>query len=170
MLYEVITQVCAILFHYNTRKSVTLEVTVITSYSIHYTKLYEVFATTNNAALNQQIATDCKQSGILCNVADDNEAGDFVMQSSASSGGLEISVGTGGQLPWLARHLREAIERRLKTPEIGKLMHEMIEIRREVVAKPLTVAEKRSELQLRLLPLAKATESLLLSAEIEIKQ
>lgn len=81
-----------------------------------------VFAATDVRAVNQAVAAEARQSGILCNVADMPAEGTFhvpaVYRGSCPSeqevqaddaAQVVIAVGTGGQSPGLARRLRDAL-------------------------------------------------------------
>ena len=69
-----------------------------------------VFAATNDAALNGQIAVDARACGALVNVADPPEAGDFQVPATIKRGDICVAVSTGGASPALARKLREQFE------------------------------------------------------------
>ncbi len=68
-----------------------------------------VFAATNDAAVNQQIATDARATGALVNVADAPENSDFDNPAIVQRGPLTITISTGGASPALAAHLRDRI-------------------------------------------------------------
>ena len=69
-----------------------------------------VFVATDNPALNSQIATLCKERGILCNLADSEEQSDFIVPASIMHGPLAVALSTGGLSPALAKKLRQEIE------------------------------------------------------------
>lgn len=66
-----------------------------------------VFCATSDRRLNQRIADDSKQRGILCNVADIPEASDFIVPSVVRRGDLTIAVSTAGSSPAFAKKLRK---------------------------------------------------------------
>lgn len=75
------------------------------------------FAATDQRAVNAQIARDAAVMGILCNVADMPQEGDFHVPATHRSGGVTIAVSSGGVAPARAVHLRNAIARWLDEGE-----------------------------------------------------
>jgi precorrin-2 dehydrogenase/sirohydrochlorin ferrochelatase len=69
-----------------------------------------VIASTSAAAVNAQIAADCRERNVLVNVVDDPTLGDFIVPAVVESGSIQIAVSTGGRSPALARVVRRAIE------------------------------------------------------------
>jgi siroheme synthase-like protein len=69
-----------------------------------------VFAATDVSEVNQQVAAEARDLGILVNVTDDREAGNFMSMAAIHRGEITIGVATGGASPALAVHLREQIE------------------------------------------------------------
>lgn len=69
-----------------------------------------VFAATARREVNSLIATLCRDRGILCNVADAPDEGNFIVPALVESGSLCITVSTQGQSPALARKLRLELE------------------------------------------------------------
>jgi len=69
-----------------------------------------VFAATDDAGLNKQIAADAHSRGALVNVAEPPEAGDFQVPASIKRGDICVAISTGGASPALARKLRETLE------------------------------------------------------------
>lgn len=65
-----------------------------------------IFAATDNAAVNADIAAYAKQRGILCNVATSREKSNFLVPSRIEVGGLHAAVMTNGDSPALSRRLR----------------------------------------------------------------
>ncbi len=74
-----------------------------------------VIAATDDAEVNQQIAADAKQRGILCNVADDPDAGNFTLPSIVNRDPVCIAISSGGTSPVLSRLLKTRIEAFLPT-------------------------------------------------------
>lgn len=68
-------------------------------------------AATDRPAVNSQVAADCRQRGILCNVVDVPEECDFIVPSVLRQGPLVIAVSTGGAAPSAAGRIRRRIER-----------------------------------------------------------
>ena len=69
-----------------------------------------VIACTDNPELNEQIQKDCRQKGILVNVADCPEWCDFYMGGIVTKGNLKIAISTNGQCPTLAKRIRQLLE------------------------------------------------------------
>jgi precorrin-2 dehydrogenase/sirohydrochlorin ferrochelatase len=70
----------------------------------------QVWATTDDSALNHQIYHDAKQHRILVNVVDDQPYCDFITPAIIVRGGIQIAISSGGASPVLIRNLRESIE------------------------------------------------------------
>ncbi|MBU1168562.1 MAG: bifunctional precorrin-2 dehydrogenase/sirohydrochlorin ferrochelatase [Proteobacteria bacterium] len=69
--------------------------------------MFLVFCATNNMSLNQRIAGDAEQRGILCNSADLPEESDFILPSLVERGDLTIAISTAGTSPAFAKKLRK---------------------------------------------------------------
>lgn len=69
-----------------------------------------VFAATDNASVNEQIADDCRARRILVNVADAPLLGDFIVPAVVESGPIKIAISTGGTSPALARQLKADLQ------------------------------------------------------------
>jgi precorrin-2 dehydrogenase/sirohydrochlorin ferrochelatase len=65
-----------------------------------------VIASTNDAAVNEQIARDCRARRILVNVADAPQLSDFIVPAVIERGSIRIAISTGGNSPALARRLK----------------------------------------------------------------
>ncbi len=74
------------------------------------TDVFLAFGTTDDRALNRQISEDAGRRGILCNIADQPDRGQFVLPSVVARGDLLISVSTSGKSPALARRIRRRLE------------------------------------------------------------
>lgn len=72
-----------------------------------------VLAATDDPALNQQIAVQCKQRNIPVNVADPGHESTFLFPALVRRGPLTIGISTGGASPSAAQYLREEIDRSL---------------------------------------------------------
>jgi uroporphyrin-III C-methyltransferase/precorrin-2 dehydrogenase/sirohydrochlorin ferrochelatase len=85
---------------------------------------YLVFACTNNAAANREIASLCRRANILCNVADDSEAGTFHVPGVIRRGDVTVTVSTGGAAPGLTRHLKRSLSASLgeETAQLAGLL------------------------------------------------
>ncbi len=60
--------------------------------------------------LNARITELCKVRGILCNVVDAPDHGDFIVPAHVSLGDLVVTVSTSGQSPALARAIRQDLQ------------------------------------------------------------
>lgn len=80
-----------------------------------------VFAATNNAAVNRQVALDAHAAGALVNVADAPQRGDFSVPATLRRGDLGIAVTTSGTVPGYARRLRDLLAATLG-PEFGEAL------------------------------------------------
>jgi precorrin-2 dehydrogenase/sirohydrochlorin ferrochelatase len=69
-----------------------------------------VFAATDQKELNRQIARDARDKGVLCNIADDPQASDFILPAIVHRGDLIITVSTSGTSPAFAKKLRQDLE------------------------------------------------------------
>ena len=92
-----------------------------------------VFACTSNRAVNASVGQACLKRGILCNMTDAPETGDFVLPASIARGDLTISVSTSGASPALARVIRQDLERRYG-PEYEIMTRLLAEIRADLLA------------------------------------
>ena len=70
-----------------------------------------VIAATDDAAVNQRVATDARAKGRLVNVVDDPDAGNFITPAVHRSGDLTIAIST-GRTPAAAVAIRAAVARR----------------------------------------------------------
>lgn len=69
-----------------------------------------VIAATDDDALNEQIATDCRRRGILVNVVDNPPLCDFIFPALVRRGPLQVAVSTSGIAPTLARMIKQTLE------------------------------------------------------------
>jgi siroheme synthase-like protein len=70
-----------------------------------------VIAATNSREVNAQIAIDAHERGLLVNIADDPEEGNFHTMALHRSGDVTIAVSAGG-VPGAAARIRDAIAER----------------------------------------------------------
>lgn len=70
-----------------------------------------VFACTNNAQINAQIAQEARALGIRCNIADDPRNSDLHTVATVRRGDITIGISSGSVSPLLSRHIKERIER-----------------------------------------------------------
>jgi len=91
-----------------------------------------VIAATGDRRVNKRIYQDCQELEILCNVVDDPELCDFYMPAIVKRQDLQIAIGTEGDCPAYAGHLRKKIEQ-IITAQHGAFLKELEEIRKEVL-------------------------------------
>jgi len=90
-------------------------------------------AATNDLKLNRQIYEDCQQLEVLCNVVDNPELCDFYVPAVVKRGDLQIAVGTDGNCPAYAGHIRQKLEE-IFTDAHGRFLGELEIIRKQIIA------------------------------------
>lgn len=80
-----------------------------------------VFAATGDREVNAAVALEARRRGILFNVADAPDEGDFTLPALLRRGGLTVAVSTGGQSPALAALARDHLSGTLG-PEWGTVL------------------------------------------------
>ena len=107
---------------------------VISSYSKDYlAEAVLAIAATNDLNLNRRIYKDCQELEVLCNVVDQPELCDFFVPAVVKRGPLQIAVGTDGNCPAYAGHLRKKLEDQF-TEDHGRFVTELESIRKKVIA------------------------------------
>ncbi len=71
-----------------------------------------VIAATDDMELNSRIARDAEKQGLLCNVVDYPQEGNFILPALVQRGALTVAISTSGKSPALARQLRQDLEQR----------------------------------------------------------
>jgi len=89
-------------------------------------------AATNNARLNKQIYKDCQELEVLCNVVDVPELCDFFVPAVVKRGNLQIAIGTEGQCPAYAGHIRKKLEK-IFTEKHGQFLAELETLRKDII-------------------------------------
>jgi siroheme synthase-like protein len=79
-----------------------------------------VIASTDDTAVNEQIAADCRARRIPVNVVDVTPLCEFIIPAIVESGSIQIAVSTGGKSPAIARTLKEDLQR-LIGPEYAEV-------------------------------------------------
>ncbi|WDP87323.1 MAG: bifunctional precorrin-2 dehydrogenase/sirohydrochlorin ferrochelatase [Desulfobacter sp.] len=92
-----------------------------------------VFAATDSKTLNSKIRKAAQTAGILCNVVDGKDKGDFILPSVVEQGDLLVAVSTCGASPAMARKLRKELEEMLG-PEYGEALILLANIRKKMLA------------------------------------
>ena len=70
-----------------------------------------VIASTDDEAVNTQIATDCRKRRIPVNVVDVTHLCEFIVPAIVEQGSIQLAVSTGGKSPALARTLKEDLQK-----------------------------------------------------------
>jgi precorrin-2 dehydrogenase/sirohydrochlorin ferrochelatase len=91
-----------------------------------------VIAATNDPAVNEKVYRDCQELEILCNVVDEPRLCDFFVPAVVKRGDLQIAIGTEGNCPAYAGHLRKKLEA-MFTEEHGRFLAELERVRREII-------------------------------------
>ena len=102
-----------------------------------------VIAATNNQQLNRQIYKDCQELEILCNVVDEPQLCDFFVPAVVKRGDLQIAIGTEGQCPAYAGHIRKKLEK-LFTDKHGEFLAELERLREQIIAYVPDATDRKS--------------------------
>ena len=81
----------------------------------HLEGCFLVIAATDDVELNSRIAEDAERRGLLCNVVDYPQEGNFILPALIQRGALTLAISTSGKSPALARQIREDLELRFGT-------------------------------------------------------
>lgn len=105
-----------------------------------------VVAATDDPVLNTQIGLLCKKKGKLCNIVSNEPLSSLIVPAFLKRGELIISVSTGGNSPYLARKIREKLEKDYP-PDYGVYVTLLGEIRKEILKQDLKEEEKSQLLE-----------------------
>jgi len=106
---------------------------ILSSYSKDYlVGATLVIAATNNMTLNRQVYHDCQELQILCNVVDQPELCDFYTPAVVKRGDLHIAVGTDGNCPAYAGHVRRKLED-IFTETHGAFVEQLEKVRSQIL-------------------------------------
>ncbi|UCG13275.1 MAG: bifunctional precorrin-2 dehydrogenase/sirohydrochlorin ferrochelatase [Deltaproteobacteria bacterium] len=101
-----------------------------------------VIAATDDLKLNTLIASDAERRGLLCNVVDYPQEGNFILPALIRRGALTVAVSTSGQSPALARQIRQDLEQRFGA-EYADFLELMGAIRKKLLkASSVSLANK----------------------------
>lgn len=103
-----------------------------------------IFACTNDASVNRQIADEARELNILCNVADESEASSFHSLATLRRGDICVGISTSGGSPALARHLKEKIGETIG-PEYESLLC-LLSAQREALPETVKEQNQRADL------------------------
>jgi precorrin-2 dehydrogenase/sirohydrochlorin ferrochelatase len=104
--------------------------------------MHLIFACTPRRDVNQAIGVECARRGLLCNLSDDPERGNFVLPASIARGDLTIIVSTNGASPALSRIIRQDLEQRFG-PEYAPFTRLLRQIRVALLAQGWPSAANR---------------------------
>jgi precorrin-2 dehydrogenase/sirohydrochlorin ferrochelatase len=105
-----------------------------------------VFAATDKPALNQSLAEAARKRGIPINIADDGEAGEFIVPAVLRRGGLVLTASASGAGPALASRIINELADRYG-PEYNENIEALRTIRAIVKAEVEDPLERRALLQ-----------------------
>lgn len=94
-----------------------------------------VFAATDNAEVNRQVARDAQQRGLWVNVADNQHMSDFYVPAVIRRQDLTLAISTEGVAPAFARYVREQLEEAL-TEVLGQVLTMVAHARPLIIAEP----------------------------------
>lgn len=100
-----------------------------------------IICSTDNPSVNKLVAAEGKELGVLVNVADAPELGNFSVPAQISRGDLLFTISTGGKSPAVAKKLREELGERYG-PEYGTYL-ELVAKVREQIKKELPTTKER---------------------------
>jgi precorrin-2 dehydrogenase/sirohydrochlorin ferrochelatase len=102
-----------------------------------------VITATNSAKTNEEIYRDCQALEILCNVVDEPRLCDFFVPAVVKRGDLQIAIGTEGDCPAYAGHLRKKLEG-IVTEEHGRFLAELECMRQRIIKTLSNPADRKS--------------------------
>jgi len=100
-------------------------------------------AATNKPELNRRIYKDCQELEILCNVVDEPQLCDFFVPAVVKRGDLQIAVGTEGDCPAYAGHLRKKLEQTF-TEKHGEFLTELEILRKRIITEMPDPADRKA--------------------------
>ncbi|HIJ70049.1 MAG TPA: bifunctional precorrin-2 dehydrogenase/sirohydrochlorin ferrochelatase [Planctomycetes bacterium] len=119
---------------------------VISAYSKDYlAEAVLAIAATNDLELNRRIYKDCQELDVLCNVVDQPDLCDFFVPAVVKRGPLQIAVGTDGNCPAYAGHLRKKLQDQF-TDDHGRFVIELESIRKHIIDQVADPAERKAVL------------------------
>jgi precorrin-2 dehydrogenase / sirohydrochlorin ferrochelatase len=104
--------------------------------------MFLVVAATFSPELHEQIHTEARRRGVLCNVVDVPELCDFYYPAVARRGALQIAVSTSGESPALAQRLRKELEEQFG-PEYEVWLRQLGEEREKLFAASMDPEERK---------------------------
>lgn len=108
--------------------------------------VFLVIGSTDQEAVNQQVADDCSARNLIVNIVDDPTKGNFFVPAVVRRGSLTIAVSTDGKSPMLARKIREELEKAFG-PQYEEFLDMLGELREDVIRNVSNQDEKREILE-----------------------
>ncbi len=105
-----------------------------------------VFAASSDPAVNQRVAREAEEKGVLCSVADAPEISSFLTPAVLEREGILIAIGSGGKSPFLVRFLREWLGANLPR-DLGRVLQVLEEERRVLKGTGMSFQEKKRRYQ-----------------------
>ena len=90
------------------------------------------FAATDNPGVNHEVRQAAARANVLCNAAQGQDKGDFILPSVVARGDLLIAVSTCGASPALAKRMRKELAQTFG-PEYGDLAGLLAQVRRHLL-------------------------------------
>ncbi len=103
-----------------------------------------VVAATNNDRLNNQIAQECAQQRILCNVVDTPDLCDFYYGSVYTCGDLKIAISTNGAAPAFGKKIKAELAERY--PETLRPYLRYLQKMREIAKEKIASTAQRQQI------------------------
>ncbi len=91
------------------------------------------FAATDNPGVNAVVRQAAARANVMCNAAQGEDKGDFILPSVVARGDLLIAVSTCGASPALAKRMRKELAQAFG-PEYGELATLLAGVRRHLLA------------------------------------
>ncbi len=104
--------------------------------------VYLVIAATDDAEVNEKVATEARKKKVLINVVDKPYLSDFIVPSYFRRGDIIVAVSTSGRSPALARKIKSELAGELK-PEYAQLALIASDVRDELKKNGVEVSAER---------------------------
>lgn len=117
----------------NLKKKGSLSI-IKTEYDKKYLKgIKIVFCATDNPKINKKVHDDCKQNGILLNVADVPDLCDFILPANVRRGNLTISISSQGKSPFFVKEMKKKLNQ-IIPPVYEKISELAADYRKQVLS------------------------------------
>ena len=100
-----------------------------------------VICATDVSSVNEAVAKEAEEAGILANVVDVPELGNFSVPAQIKRGDLLLTVSTGGKSPAMAKKLRQELDKQYGE-EYGEYLDLIDKVRREIKQRLATSKER----------------------------